>query len=188
MFNTQDLFIINIYFPDKNEADTQFYNELGIYPVSRLLSEMLSFTESWQGNFSNETWEYEYLNTVKHLLPKENLNKFTIQLPTTDDKKLNEITDHLRDNLSEVLNMEDIASLFYISVRSLTRLFQNKLHISFLQYIKMLRIIRAMELLKGTDLSIGEVAYEVGYSNMSAFSNTFTQMTNMRPSEFRALQ
>jgi AraC-like DNA-binding protein/mannose-6-phosphate isomerase-like protein (cupin superfamily) len=187
MFNTQDLFIINIYFPDNDETDTQFYNELGIYPVSRLLSEMLSFTESWQGNFSNETWEYEYLNTVKHLLPKENLNKFTIQLPTTDDKKLNEITNHLRDNLSEVLNMEDIASRFCISVRSLTRLFQNKLHISFLQYIKMLRIIRAMELLKGTGLSISEIAYEVGYSNISAFSNTFTQMTNMRPGEFRSM-
>jgi AraC-like DNA-binding protein/quercetin dioxygenase-like cupin family protein len=187
MFNTQDLFIINIYFPDKIEADFQFYNELGIYPVSRLLSEMLSFTESWQGNFSNGTWEYEYLITIKHLLPREKLNKFTIQLPTTDDKKLNEITDYLRGNLNEGLNMEEITNRFGISVRSLTRLFQTKLHISFLQYVKMLRIIRAMELLKGTDLSISEIAYEVGYSNMSAFSNTFAQMMNIRPSEFRSM-
>lgn len=187
MFNSQDLFIINIYFPGNDEAGSPFYNEPGIYPVSRLLSEMLSFTESWQGNFFAGTWEYEFLNTARHLLSKEKLNKFSIQLPTTDDKKLNEITDYFRENLNETLTMEEIAVRFGISVRSLTRLFQNKLHISFLQYVKMLRIIRAMELLKGTDLSVSEIAYEVGYSGISAFSNTFAQLTNMRPTEFKSL-
>ncbi|WP_410679445.1 helix-turn-helix domain-containing protein [Chryseobacterium sp. Y16C] len=49
----------------------------------------------------------------------------------------------------------------------------------------MLRIIRAMELIKDTDLNITEIAYEVGYSNISAFSNNFQQLTNMRPSELK---
>lgn len=185
MFNTKDLQIINIYFPGKN--DTEFYGELGIYPVSKLLSEMLSFSEKWQGDFIEGSWEFEFLNTLKNLLAKEHLKKFSIQLPITDDQRLNDITNYLRARINEPLMLEDIAKKFGFSVRSLTRLFQNRLHISFIQYIKMLRIIRAMELMKDTDLNVTEIAYAVGYSNISAFSNTFSQLTNMRPTEFKAM-
>ncbi|ASZ12123.1 AraC family transcriptional regulator [Chitinophaga pendula] len=187
VFNTQDLFIINIYFPNETKKAHAFYDELGIYSVSRLLSEMLAFCESWQGNFFANSWEYEFLITLKHLLPKENLERFSIQLPTTDDQRLNQITDYLRGALGDPVTLENTASRFGFSVRSLTRLFQSRLNTSFTQYLKMLRIIRAMELLKDTELSISEIAYEVGYSGISLFSNNFIQLTNMRPSAFRAM-
>lgn len=183
MFNTQDLYIINIYFPDE-KADS-FYDELGIYPVSKLLAEMLSFSEKWQGDYYKGSWEFEFLTTLKSVLSKENLTKFSIQLPTTDDQRLNAIIDGFRNRLNESLSLDSIAQQSGISVRSLTRLFQTKLHITFVQYLKMLRIIRAMELINDTDLNMTEIAYEIGYSNISAFSNNFQQLTNMRPTEFK---
>ncbi len=183
MFNTQDLYIINIYFPDE-KADS-FYDELGIYPVSKLLAEMLSFSEKWQGDYYEGSWEFEFLTTLKSVLSKENLKKFSIQLPTTDDQRLNAIIDGFRNRLNESLSLDSIAQQSGISVRSLTRLFQTKLHITFVQYLKMLRIIRAMELINDTDLNMTEIAYEIGYSNISAFSNNFQQLTNMRPTEFK---
>jgi len=183
MFNTKDLYIINIYFPD--ERTSGFYDELGIYPVSKLLAEMLSFSEKWQGDYYRGSWEFEFLSTLKNVLSKENLKKFSIQLPTTDDQRLNVIIDSFKNRLNENLTLESTAKQSGMSVRSLTRLFQTKLHITFIQYIKMLRIIRAMELIKDTDLNITEIAYEIGYSNISAFSNNFHQLTNMRPSEFK---
>ena len=183
MFNTQDLYIINIYFPNK-KADS-FYDELGIYPVSKLLAEMLSFSEKWQGDYYKGSWEFEFLLTLKGVLSKENLKKFSIQLPTTDDQRLNVIIDGFRNRLNENLSLDSIAQQSGMSVRSLTRLFQTKLHITFVQYLKMLRIIRAMELIKDTDLNMTEIAYEIGYSNISAFSNNFHQLTNMRPTEFK---
>ncbi len=185
MFNTQDLYIINIYFPGKNEES--FYDELGIYPVSKLLLEMLSFSEKWQGNFFMDSWEYEFLNTLKNLLPKENLKKFSIQLPTTDDQRVNGILDYLQARLNETITLEETANQFGFSVRSFTRLFSNKLNITFIQYLKMLRIIRAMELIKDSGMNMTEIAYEVGYSNISAFSNNFQQLTNMRPTEFKSM-
>lgn len=183
MFNTQDLYVINIYFPV--EIISGFYDELGIYPVSRILSEMLSFSESWQGEYHHGSWEFEFLNTMKNMLARENLKKFSIQLPTTDDPKLIAIVSDLRSRLNEDLSLESMAKKFGMSVRSFTRLFQSKLHVTFIQYLKMLRIIRAMELIKDTALNMTEIAYEVGYSNIAAFSNNFLQLTNMRPSEFK---
>jgi Transcriptional regulator containing an amidase domain and an AraC-type DNA-binding HTH domain len=185
MFNAQDLFIINIYFPKEN--GDSFYNEMGIYPVSKLLYEMLSFSETWHGDYYEGSWEYEFLRTLRNVLSKENLKKFSIQLPTTDDQRLNAVVDRLRSQLNENLTLEATASQWGMSVRSLTRLFQAKLHITFIQYVKMLRIIRAMELIKGTSLNMTEIAYEIGYSSISAFSNNFHQLTNMRPTEFKSM-
>lgn len=185
MFNTQDLYITNIYFPGKSIGG--FYDEMGIYPVSKLLSEMLSFTEKWQGDYHKGSWEFEFLTTMKNVLSKENLKKFSIQLPTTDDQRLQAIVGQLRSRLNENLTLEETAMQSGMSVRSLTRLFQTKLRITFVQYVKMLRIIRAMELIKDTDLNMTEIAYEIGYSNISAFSNNFYQLTNMRPTEFKAM-
>ncbi|SDK54111.1 AraC-like ligand binding domain-containing protein [Pedobacter sp. ok626] len=185
MFNTKDLYIINIYFPDEKAGG--FYDELGIYPVSKLLAEMLSFSEKWQGDYCKGSWEFEFLSTLKNVLSKENLKKFSIQLPTTDDQRLNTIIDNIRNRLNENLTLESTANQSGMSVRSLTRLFQTKLHITFIQYLKMLRIIRAMELIKDTDLNMTEIAYEIGYSNISAFSNNFHQLTNMRPTEFKEM-
>ncbi|KFF17803.1 helix-turn-helix transcriptional regulator [Chryseobacterium sp. JM1] len=185
MFNTQDLHIINIYFPGKSPGG--FYDEMGIYPVSKLLSEMLSFSEKWHGDYYRESWEFEFLTTLRNVLPKENLKKFSIQLPTTEDQRLNAIVEGLRNTLTENLTLEETAKQWGISVRSLTRLFQTKLHITFIQYVKMLRVIRAMELIKDSNLNMTEIAYEIGYSNISAFSNNFYQLTNMRPTQFKAM-
>ncbi|WP_293943664.1 MULTISPECIES: AraC family transcriptional regulator [unclassified Sphingobacterium] len=185
MYNAQDLHIINIYFPAADD-DGAFYKELGIYPVSRLLFELLAFSETWQGSYFAGCWEYELMSTVKKLLAHENLQKFSIQLPTTDDSRMRAITDDMRHRIDEPLSLEESAQKFGLSVRSLTRLFQQCLHLSFVQYLKMLRVIRAMDLLKDTSLSISEIAYQVGYSNISAFSNTFFQLTNIRPSDFRS--
>jgi transcriptional regulator GlxA family with amidase domain len=148
---------------------------------------MLSFSEKWQGDYEKGSWEFEFLSTLKKVLAKENLKKFQIQLPTTEDQRLNAITGYLRNRLNESLTLEDVAKLSGISVRSLTRLFQTKLHITFIQYLKMLRVIRAMELIKDTDLSMTEIAYEIGYSNISAFSNNFQQLTHMRPTDFKTI-
>ncbi|WP_262897879.1 MULTISPECIES: helix-turn-helix domain-containing protein [unclassified Pedobacter] len=52
---------------------------------------------------------------------------------------------------------------------------------------QVLRIIRAMEIINDTNLNMTEIAYEIGYSNISAFSNNFHQLTNMRPNEFKAM-
>ncbi|MEJ5056010.1 AraC family transcriptional regulator [Sphingobacterium sp. MYb382] len=185
MFNTQDLYIINIYFPGENTE--AFYNQLGIYPVSKLLAEMLSFSEKWQGDYFAGSWEFDFLTTLRKVLSKENLKRFSIQLPTTDDQRLQAIVASLRSRLHENLTLEGVANQWGMSVRSLTRLFQAKLHITFIQYIKMLRIIRAMELIKDSDLNMTEIAYEIGYSNIAAFSNNFHQLTNMRPTEFKTM-
>jgi AraC-like DNA-binding protein/mannose-6-phosphate isomerase-like protein (cupin superfamily) len=184
--NTSEIVLLNIYFYEE-EVDVQhlFMKELGIYPVSDLMYEMLVYARQWKGIILPNTWAYEFLTTMKHYIAQDKGKPFSIQLPTTDDEKIVPIIDYIHNNLAEDLTLNLLAETFGYSVRSLTRLFKTHLDISFLQYLKMLRMIKAMELLMDSNKNVSEVAFEVGYSSIAAFSNTFQQLLNIRPSDFQ---
>ncbi|MCB0839897.1 MAG: helix-turn-helix transcriptional regulator, partial [Bacteroidetes bacterium] len=52
-------------------------------------------------------------------------------------------------------------------------------------YIRNLRLQKAQELLKSTQLNISEVAYAVGFKDLSYFSRSFSEEFGISPSESR---
>jgi AraC-like DNA-binding protein len=177
----------NIYFPIEENAENSFFNQMGIYPVNKLLLEMLRFTESWKGEIEPGTYQSQFLDTMKYLLPEISTHPLPVVLPTTENERLEPVIKYLQQHLSNPLTLPQVAAHFSFSVRSLSRLFQQSMGISFLQYLKLSRIIRAVEELLQTHKSISEIAYDVGYNSISAFSNTFYQLIRMRPTEFQKL-
>lgn len=53
------------------------------------------------------------------------------------------------------------------------------------QYLQRVRFDRACELLRNTELSITEIAFECGYSSSQYFSESFRKQSRMAPSEYR---
>lgn len=94
-------------------------------------------------------------------------------------------TNNLDVNFGLPLSLQHISTAFNLSERSVSRLFQAELQISFLQYLKALRIVKAIELLLKTELSVSEIANKIGYITLGAFSNAFFEFTGMRPLEMR---
>lgn len=178
----------NIYFDTIEEEENDFFNHIGIYPVNNLLLEMLRFSEQWNGNIYRGTQEYGFLNTLKSILPAISKHPLPIVVPTTDNERLRPALLYIYEHLSEELTLESIATATGFSERTLSRLFQASLDISFFQYLKLLRITKAMEKLLETDLTISEISYQVGYDSISSFSNTFQKLTGQRPSAFRELR
>ncbi|GGF02622.1 AraC family transcriptional regulator [Hymenobacter cavernae] len=162
-----------------------FYSTMGIYPVTTLLYEMLLFTEKWDGHICPDDHDqYLFLQTLKMILPKISQHPLPIVLPTTDDERLQPVLAYLHQNLGEPLEVAAVARRFGFSMRNLSRLFQQRMSLSFVQYLKLCRVIAAMEQMLQTSKNISEIAYSVGYNSLSAFSNTFTQLVHCRPTEF----
>ncbi|MDJ1468908.1 AraC family transcriptional regulator [Cytophagaceae bacterium DM2B3-1] len=176
----------NIYFVNQNDLEHPFFGKLGIYPVTNLLLEMILFTEAWTGNLIPEGFPYQFLITLKLVLPEVSRHPLPLSLPTTESKRLDPIIQYIHKNLSESLTLSLVADQFGYSVRSLSRLFQQNLSVSFLQYLKLCRMIKAMVYLLETDKRISEIAYQTGYNSLSAFSNTFYELVHMRPMDFRS--
>lgn len=53
-------------------------------------------------------------------------------------------------------------------------------------FIKGIRLRQAAALLSGKKLTISEVAYAIGFSNLSHFSNSFREFYGMSPKEYLA--
>ena len=89
-------------------------------------------------------------------------------------------------NLHRPMTVEEVAQSVHISSKHLYRLFTEKLGISPKRYIMISKLNRASTLLCETDMTVGEVAREVGYDSPLAFSAAFRKEKGKSPSDARA--
>lgn len=188
LFHSAQHLITGLCFAEAGDAKHPFFGQLGIYPVTDLLYELLRYTSSWYGHYGPAQHEpYLFLLNLKLVLPHISQHPLPLALPTTEDPRLVPVLRHLYEHLGELLELGSLARHFGFSPRSLSRLFQECLSMSFGQYLKLRRMMAAMALLLETRQTISEVAYAVGYNSLASFSNTFYKLVGRRPSEFAAV-
>lgn len=64
-------------------------------------------------------------------------------------------------------------------------MFKQKTGSGFKEYVISLRMEKAMELLKHTQLKLIDIAEKVGYQDVKHFTQVFRKRTNMTPTEYR---
>jgi transcriptional regulator GlxA family with amidase domain len=82
-------------------------------------------------------------------------------------------------------SVEEMASAATMSAEHFRRLCLKEFGCSPMKRLTILRIEKAADLIRSTDLKIDAVCDEVGYEYRSTFSNLFTRMYGVRPSVFR---
>jgi AraC-like DNA-binding protein len=94
------------------------------------------------------------------------------------------IQDHIDTNLS--VRLTEVADALQVNPTYLSREFARYFNdLSFGEYIRKLRIDKALHLLDTTTYSLGEIAYLTGFSDQSHFTCIFKQHTGQRPSAYR---
>lgn len=83
------------------------------------------------------------------------------------------------------ISLESISSHVNISPRYFSKLFKEETGTNFIDYLTNLRMNRAKELMTGTDKSIKEICYAVGYADPNYFSRLFKKQTGLSPTEFQ---
>jgi len=99
--------------------------------------------------------------------------------------KLQRVTDYINDNLREELTLGKISAVLSMSPYHFAHAFRQTTGLAPHRYVIQRRIERARFLLRETDLSITEIAHQVGYANQSNFSVVFHQFTGQTPRSFR---
>ena len=180
---SESVMMRNLYFPVEKDED-EFYQNEGIYPVNNLLLQMMLFTNQWNGDLKKKSPNFTIAKAIKAILPQICLTNLPLELPLPKDVRLSKILRFVENNLGETILFAELATKFGYSERSLYRLFQKDLGMSFIQYYTIRRILKAIELLLDKKLSVKEVALEVGYNSVPTFSNTFFKILGQRPSDY----
>ncbi|MDC3418028.1 AraC family transcriptional regulator [Aquibacillus salsiterrae] len=91
----------------------------------------------------------------------------------------------MEQQYQEDLTLADLVDVSGLSKYHFTRLFHKTVDDTPIKYLTKLRMNHALELLQNMDLTIDEVARNVGYANANYFSKVFKSIVDVTPSEYR---
>lgn len=112
-------------------------------------------------------------------------NSFGDSSGSHPDEDIVQVQIWLEDNLSRSITLPEVASQFGMSVRSLNRRFKAATNQTPLHFLQEKRLDSAKDLLQTSNLSIAEIAFRVGYQDVSHFTQRFKALMATTPSDYR---
>ncbi len=150
-------------------------------PDIRYLAERLH-----QNRYSEASYELLIRRGYLQVLFSKLLSK--LELVAADRKDFHALesiisycTQHYRDDLT----LATLSEALHINKYYISHLFSDRLHIGFNSYINSLRISYACHYLKHSDMSVTEIAEEVGFGTSRTFNRAFLKQNGCTPSAYR---
>ncbi|XEC94426.1 helix-turn-helix domain-containing protein [Paenibacillus tarimensis] len=157
------------------EAVTSFIAE----GLTRLIDEFAMKREGYEMFIKAEL--YRCLGYVYRAADK---GEAITRKPETDSA-ISPLIRHLAGHFAEPLSVEKAAQMCNLSPNYFCSLFKKTTGKTLVEYVNMLRIHEADRLLRETDDRINEIAYQVGFTNLTYFGRVFKKLKNVSPSDLR---
>ena len=106
-----------------------------------------------------------------------------LHLPNPSDARALKIARALRADPASTATLSELARGSGITARTAARLFLKETELTFGRWRQQLRLLTALELL-GSNASVTEVAFAVGYSDVSSFIAMFRQALGTTPARY----
>ncbi len=102
----------------------------------------------------------------------------------TNDR-LGRVHEYIMNNFNRDISLTDVADIALMNKSAFCRYFKKATKKSFSQYLNEIRIGYACKLLQErTDTTISEIAFQVGYNNLSNFNRQFKIITGYAPKAY----
>lgn len=92
---------------------------------------------------------------------------------------------YIQEHYTTKILQEDIAQQLQISVRYLSKIFKSYMGVTLSNYITIYRVNRSIALMQSTDLTLTEIALQVGFRDSQQYSKVFMSVINATPSQYR---
>lgn len=99
--------------------------------------------------------------------------------------RITEIIHYIDDNLFDILDLEDLADKCNLSVSRFKHLFKEETGIPPAEYIIRRKVEKAQAMIEEQELSIKNIAYDLGFSSPAYFSTVFKQYIGYSPTSHK---
>ncbi|MBC2396172.1 AraC family transcriptional regulator [Clostridium tetanomorphum] len=130
------------------------------------------------------------LKTIEFLATffEEKCNKKpSLDLPRQETEIIVSAKEIINRSFPNILSVKELACNLNISIYKLQEEFKNITGYTVYEYIKKLKIEKAKDLLKNTDMSMLQIANEIGYENPSKFASAFKEYNKITPLKYKKL-
>ena len=98
-----------------------------------------------------------------------------------DTRRISKAVDHLRENISQPLKIENIAREIGMSVSGFHHQFKSVTAMSPLQFQKQIRLQEARRMMLGEDMDAASAGFRVGYADPAYFSRDYKKLFGAPP-------
>lgn len=119
--------------------------------------------------------EFEFINSIDYL--SEAHEKYA--------QKINRVYEYTIQHFRKPIELNEIAKLTNLSTSAFCRYFRARTRKSYFQYLTEVRIGYACRLLSEYEYTIGQVAYESGFNNLSHFNKQFKKIMHIAPRAYQ---
>jgi DNA-binding response OmpR family regulator len=131
-----------------------------------------------------EKLKKKFSNIVNNIGFGENIEIEENDINSIDQRFMNKILSYLSQNISDPdINVETLSRISNISSRQLHRKILALTGETPINIIRKVRLNRAADLLRKKAGNVAEIAYEVGFNNLSWFSKSFKEEFGILPSD-----
>jgi len=162
---------------------TQSDNIYCVGSVNSIADLMVHIVEEWFGSRIARAIENQFSPEIRRSFGAAAYQKEADS--SHPDETVVQAQQWLQDNLQNSISMPQLANKMSLSGRTLNRRFKRATGLSPLAYLQSLRVAAAKELLRHSNLSISEVAWQVGLQDVSYFSQLFRRHSGMSPLRYR---
>ena len=100
-------------------------------------------------------------------------------------RRIREVQDFLQENLHRDVDLSGIAREASLSPYYFSRAFTAYVGVPPYRYLISLRMERAQELLRSSELTVTQICQRVGFNSLSHFTTTFHRYTGTTPTGYR---
>jgi len=160
-----------------------------IIAVSSLIREMMIYALRWSidrspGSAEDERVSDAFFRTLANLVSEALDHEAPLSLPASENPIVTAAMTYTKEHLESV-TAQQVSRAVSVSERTLRRLFQDTLGLSWRTYLLHARMLRAMALLAAPGQSVQETSTAVGFDSLSSFTRAFTQFSGETPSTYR---
>lgn len=102
-----------------------------------------------------------------------------------EDEAIKKAQELIEESYREKLTIDDLCEKIHLGRRTLERRFKKATSNSVTEYIQRVKIEATKRQLESSPKSVGEIMYDVGYSDVKSFRTVFKKITGLTPVDYR---
>jgi len=164
----------------------QFNGRLRLTPSE--LSVVMGFVDQLEEELVARASGFKFMATASFMQIVGYLSRCYARAKNSDARALLRIgaaISHLETNYQEAIDLDQLARIARMSNRNFIRSFQAAMGSSPIAYVIQLRVNRGASLLRRTESSVTEVAFQVGFTDSNYFARQFRKLLGVTPSQYR---
>ena len=171
-----------IYEKYKERGGSPVFHPDTVTPITDILTGLYDIASS--SDYIKDMRINELLSYLLTLLMEQSWHP---ESKTVSRKRLElaEIKEYLDEHYTEKIVLENLAERYYINKYYLTKIFKETYGSTISNYLIAMRITKAKQLLRFTDMTVDEIGNVVGMGDANYFSRMFRKVEGISPREYR---